>query len=132
MREWDLSMEYHAGLSMLTMKVQVSANGLPMALPVVFQAPVRGGHDLFQALDPVTNIASLALTAPLVLQHEGRPAFVSANMQMPAGELCIPMKSRMSLQNASKPTRTMTELQKATQPLFYPHIQLNINQKMSH
>jgi len=58
------------------MKVQVSANGLPMALPVVFQAPVCGGHGFFQALDPITNIAPLALAAPLVLQHKGRMAFV--------------------------------------------------------
>lgn len=58
------------------MEVQVGANGLPMALPVVFQAPVRGGHSLFQALDPITHIALLALTAPLVLQHKGRMAFV--------------------------------------------------------
>lgn len=65
-----------AGLSTLTMKVQVGANGLPMALPVVFQAPVRGGHGLFQALDPVTDVALLALTVPLVLQHKGRMAFV--------------------------------------------------------
>lgn len=58
------------------MKVQVGANGLPMALPVVFQAPVRGGDGLFQALDPVTDVALLALTAPLVLQHKERMAFV--------------------------------------------------------
>lgn len=68
--------EYHAGLSMLTMKGQVGANGLPMALPVVFQAPVCWGHSLFQALDPITDVAPLALAAPLVLQHKGRPAFV--------------------------------------------------------
>lgn len=65
-----------AGLRTLTMKVQVGANGIPMALPVVFQAPVRRGHSLFQALDSVTNIALLALAAPLILQHKGRMAFV--------------------------------------------------------
>lgn len=65
-----------AGRRTLTMKVQVGANGLPMALPVVFQAPVRGGNSLFQALDPVANIALLALAAPLILQHKGRMAFV--------------------------------------------------------
>lgn len=58
------------------MEVQVSAGGLPMALPVVFQAPVRGGHDLFQALDPITDVALLALAAPLVLQHKGRVAIL--------------------------------------------------------
>lgn len=58
------------------MEVQVSANGLPMTLPIVFKTSVRGGHGLLQALDPVTNIALLALTAPLVLQHKGRRAFV--------------------------------------------------------
>lgn len=68
--------EYHAGLSMLTMKRQVGANGLPMALPVVFQAPVCWRHSLFQALDPITDVAPLALAAPLVLQHKGRPASV--------------------------------------------------------
>lgn len=65
-----------AGLSTLTMKVEVSANGLPVALPVVFQAPVCGGHGLFQALDPITNVALLALTASLILQYKGRMAFV--------------------------------------------------------
>lgn len=58
------------------MEVQVGADGLPMALSVVLQAPVRGRHDLFQALDPVTDVASLALAAPLVLQHKGRMASV--------------------------------------------------------
>lgn len=53
----------------LTMEVQVSAGGLPMALPVVFQAPVCGGHGLLQALDPVTHVALLAFAAPLILQH---------------------------------------------------------------
>lgn len=65
-----------AGLSTLTMEVQVSADGLPMALPVVLQAPVRGRHDLLQALDPITDVALLAFAAPLVLQHKGRVAIV--------------------------------------------------------
>lgn len=65
-----------AGLSTLTMEVQVSADGLPMALPVVLQAPVHGGHGLLQALDPITDVALLALAAPLVLQHKGRVAIV--------------------------------------------------------
>lgn len=60
-----------AGLSTLTMEVQVSAGGLPVALPVVLQAPVCRGHSLLQALDPVTHIALLALAAPLILQHGG-------------------------------------------------------------
>lgn len=81
------------------MKVQVGADGLAVALPVVVQAPVRGGHGLLQALDPVANIAPLALTAPLVLQHEGRPA--CENMQRAAGKLCIPVNLGTSLQNAS-------------------------------
>lgn len=65
-----------AGLSTLTMEVQVSADGLPMALPVVLQAPVHGGHGLLQALDPITDVALLALAAPLVLQHKRRVAIV--------------------------------------------------------
>lgn len=79
MRECGLCMEQHpwpAGLSTLTVEVQVSADGLTVALPVGFQAPVRGGHDLLQALDPITDIALLALAAPLVLQHKGRVAIV--------------------------------------------------------
>lgn len=81
------------------MKVQVGADGLPVALPVVVQAPVSGGNGLLQALDPVTDIAPLALTAPLVLQHEGRPA--CENMQRAAGKLCVPVNLGTSLQNAS-------------------------------
>lgn len=53
----------------LTMEVQVGADGLPVALPVAVQAPVRWGHHLLQALDPIANVAPLALAAPLVLQH---------------------------------------------------------------
>lgn len=81
------------------MKVQVGADGLPVALPVVVQAPVCGGHRLLQALDPITDIAPLALTAPFVLQHKGRPAF--ENMQRAAGKLCIPVNLGTGLQNAS-------------------------------
>lgn len=65
-----------AGLSTLTVEVQVSADGLPMALPVVLQAPVCGGHGLLQALDPIADVALLALAAPLVLQHKERVAIV--------------------------------------------------------
>lgn len=83
------------------MEVQVSADGLPMALPVVLQAPIRGGHDLLQALDAITDIARLALAAPLVLQHREGGNCVSANTQMPAGNPCIPVEMGMGLQNAS-------------------------------
>lgn len=75
-----------------------------MALPVVLQAPVCGGHHLLQALDPVPDIALLALAAPLVLQHRGREGgdCVSANTQMPPGDPCIPVEAGRNLQNAPR------------------------------
>lgn len=71
------------------MEVQVGADGLPVALPVVLQAPVRGRHDLLQALDPVTHVAPLALAAPLVLQHKGRGARCECNRQLQRGMLGV-------------------------------------------
>lgn len=56
-------------LWVLTMEVQVGADGLPVALPIAVQAPVRRGHGLLQALDPITDVAPLALAAALVLQQ---------------------------------------------------------------
>lgn len=55
------------------MKVQISANGLGVAVPVLFQAAVGGWHSFLQALNSVANITRFALTLPSVLQHKGIP-----------------------------------------------------------